>query len=63
MALAMVADAEAGGDRAQRILTAARESGDAREADDEGGSAARLVAALQQVAGERGTLLTPSELL
>lgn len=49
LALAMVADAEAGGDWAERILTAARESGGAREADDEDGSAARLIAALQQV--------------
>jgi len=63
LALAMVADAEAGGDRAERILAAARESGEAREADDEGGSAARLIAALQQVAAAHGTMLTATELL
>jgi hypothetical protein len=40
-ALAMVADVEAGGDRAERLLRAARELGEAREADDESGQAAR----------------------
>jgi hypothetical protein len=63
LALAMVADAEAGGDRAERILKAARELGEAREADDEGGQAARLIGALQRVAAEIGTMLTPTELL
>jgi hypothetical protein len=41
-ALAMVADVEAGGDRAERLLRAAR------EADDESGQAARLVGALER---------------
>ncbi len=63
LALAMVADAEAGGDRAGRILRMARELSDAREADDEAGQAARLVAALQRVAAEIGRMVTPTELL
>ncbi len=63
LALAMVADAEAGGDRAERLLHLARELSDAREADDEAGQAARLVAALQRVAGEVGRMVTPTELL
>ena len=63
LALGMVADAEAGGDRAERLLGVARELSDAREADDEAGQAARLVAALQRVAGEVGRMVTPTELL
>ena len=63
LALALVADAEAGGDRAERILRATRDLSDAREADDEGGQAARLVGALQRVAAEVGTVVTPTELL
>ncbi len=59
----MVADAEAGGDRAERMLRAARELSDVREADDEAGVAAQLVAALQRVAAEIGTLVTPTELM
>jgi hypothetical protein len=59
LALAMVADAEAGGDRAERILEAARTLSDAREADDEAGSAARLIAALQKVASDVGFTATP----
>jgi hypothetical protein len=63
LALAMVADAEAGGDRATRILRAARELSDLREADDEAGQAARLIGALQRVGAEVGTVVTPTELL
>jgi hypothetical protein len=63
LALGMVADAEAEGNRAERILRVARELSDAREADDEAGQAARLVAALQRVAGEIGRMVTPTELL
>jgi hypothetical protein len=63
LALAMVADAEVGGDRAERILRAACELSDAREADDEAGQAARLVGALQRVAVEVGSVVTPTELL
>jgi hypothetical protein len=63
VAIAMVADAEAGGDRTERILRAARELSEAREADDEAGQAARLVAALQRVAGETGRMVSPTELL
>jgi hypothetical protein len=63
LALAMVADAEAGGDRAERILMAARTLSDAREADDEAGSAARLITALQKVAAEVGFTATPTRLL
>ncbi len=63
VALAMVADVEAGGDRAERLLRAARELSEAREADDESGQAARLVGALQRVAAEVRTVLTPTELL
>jgi hypothetical protein len=63
LALAMVADVEAGGDRAERLLRAARELSEAREADDESGQAARLVGALERVAAEIGTVLTPAELL
>jgi hypothetical protein len=59
----MVADAETGGDRAERMLLAARELSDAREADDEAGQAARLVPALQRVAAEVGTVVTPTDLL
>jgi hypothetical protein len=57
-ALAMVADVEAGGVRAERLLRAARELGEAREADDESGQAARLVGALERVAAEVGTVPT-----
>jgi hypothetical protein len=63
LALAMVADVEAGGDRAERLLLAARELSEAREADDEAGSAARLITALQRISTEVGTTLTPAELL
>jgi hypothetical protein len=63
LALAMVADAEVGGDRAGRILVAARTLSDAREADDEAGSAARLITALQTVAAEVGVTATPTRLL
>jgi hypothetical protein len=63
LALAMVADIEAGGDRADLLLEAAEDLSEAREADDEAGQAARLVGALQRVAGEVGTVLTPTELL
>jgi Protein of unknown function (DUF3631) len=63
LALAMVADTEVGGDRSERILRAARELSDARETDDEGGSAARLVTALKRISADVGTALTPSELL
>ena len=63
LALALVADAEAGGDRAERLLRAARELSDARDADDEAGQAARLVGALQRVAAEVGTVVSPTELL
>ncbi|PWU23503.1 MAG: hypothetical protein C5B48_08470 [Candidatus Rokuibacteriota bacterium] len=63
LALAMVADAEAAGDRAERIVRAARELSDARDADDEAGQAARLVAALQRVAEDVGRTVTPTELL
>ncbi len=59
----MVADAEAGGDRAERMLRAARELSDARDADDEAGSAARLIAALQRAAADVGTPVTPTRLL
>jgi len=59
----MVADAEAGGDRAKRILEAARSLSDAREADDEAGSAARLITALQRVAADVGMAATPTRLL
>jgi hypothetical protein len=41
LALAMVADVEAGGDRAERLLRAARELSEAREADDESGQSGR----------------------
>jgi hypothetical protein len=63
MALAMVADAEAGGDRAERLMRTARELSDARAADDETGQAARLVAVLQRVAAEVGTVVSPTALL
>jgi hypothetical protein len=63
LALAMVADAETGGDRAERILVAARALSDAREADDEAGSAARLITALQKVAVDVGMAATPTRLL
>jgi len=63
LALAMVADAEAGGDRAERMLEAARALSDAREADDEAGSAARLITALQTVGADIGTMATPTRLL
>jgi hypothetical protein len=63
LALVMVADAEAGGDRAERMLTAARALSDAREADDEAGSTARLITALQKIAGDIGTEVTPTRLL
>ncbi len=63
LALAMVADTEAGGDRAERLLRAARELSEARDADDEGGSTARLITALQRISTEAGTALTPAELL
>jgi hypothetical protein len=63
LALAMVADAEAGGERAERILEAARALSDAREADDEAGAAARLITALQKVAAEVGIAATPTRLL
>jgi hypothetical protein len=63
LALAMVADAEAGGARAERILEAARALSDAREADDEAGSAARLITALQKVAADVGMAVTPTRLL
>jgi hypothetical protein len=63
LALAMVADTEAGGDRAERMLKAARELSDAREADDEGGSTARIVTALKSISADVGTALTPAELL
>jgi hypothetical protein len=52
-----------GGDRAEPLLRAARELSEAREADDESGQAARLVGALERVAAEVGTVLTPAELL
>jgi hypothetical protein len=41
LALAMVADVEAGGDRAERLLRAARELSEPREADDESGQSGR----------------------
>jgi hypothetical protein len=41
LALAMVADVKAGGDRAERLLRAARELSEPREADDEGGQSGR----------------------
>lgn len=63
LALAMVADVEADGDRAERLLRAACELSEAREADDEGGTAARLITALQRISRELGTTLTPAELL
>jgi hypothetical protein len=63
LALSMVADAEVGGDRAERILQAARTLSDARDADDEAGSAARLITALQKVAAEVGTVAPPTRLL
>jgi Protein of unknown function (DUF3631) len=63
LALAMVADVEADGDRAERLLRAACELSEAREADDESGSAARLITALQKISKEAGTALTPAELL
>jgi hypothetical protein len=47
----------------ERILRTARELSDAREADDEGGSTARLVTALQKVAEDVGTAVTPTRLL
>lgn len=46
----MVADVEAGGDRAAPRSGAARELSDARETDDEAGQSARLVGALLRVA-------------
>jgi hypothetical protein len=58
-----VADVEAGGDRAERLLRAVRELGEAREAEDEGGSASRLIAVLQNISTEAGSALTPAELL
>lgn len=63
LSLVMVADAEAGGDRSAKILRAAREVSDARDADDEAGSAARLIAALQNAASIVGTAVTPTRLL
>jgi hypothetical protein len=57
--LAMVADVEAGGDRAERLLRAARELSEARE----GRRRERAVGALERVAAEVGTVLTPAELL
>jgi hypothetical protein len=63
VALALVADSEDGSDRADRLLLVARELSDARDADDEGGHTARLVGALQKVAEEIGTTVTPTELL
>ena len=63
LALAMVADAEDGGDRAERMLGKVRELGEAREADDEGGSTAQLVMALTRISTEVGSALTPGELL
>jgi hypothetical protein len=55
--------ASTGGDRAERILEAARMLSDAREADDEAGSAARLITALQKVAADVGLAATPTRLL
>jgi hypothetical protein len=63
LALAVVADSENGGDRADRLLLAAKDLGDARDAADEGGQAARLVAALRRVADEMGTAVSPTDLL
>ena len=63
LALAMVADAEDGGNRSRRILEAARALSDAREADDEAGSAVRLITTLQTVAADVGTTVTPTRLL
>jgi hypothetical protein len=63
LALAMVADAEAGGARAEQILEVARVLSDAREADDEAGAAARLITALQTVAADIGVAATPTRLL
>ena len=58
-----MADAEAGDDRAERLLRAERELSDARDAADEGGSTARLIAALQEAAAEVGRAVTPTMLL
>jgi hypothetical protein len=59
----MVADVEPAADRADRILVAARELGDVRDAGEEGGEAAGLVGALERVAVEVGSVVTSTELL
>src|SRR5262249_21170684 len=63
LALAMVADSEHPGNRSERVLGAARALSDARDADDEAGSAARLITALQTVADHVGAAVTPTRLL
>jgi hypothetical protein len=63
VALALVADAEAGGDRTEAMLRAARELGEVREIEDEGSTTARLVTALEEVRAEVGHMVTPAQLL
>ena len=63
IALTLVADAEAEGDRTVRLLALARDLAGVREADQEAGTAARLLEALEKIREEVGEALTPTELL
>jgi hypothetical protein len=63
IAIAVVADAEAEGDRMRQLLALAGELGSARDADTEAGGTARLVEALEAIRQERGETLAPADLL
>jgi hypothetical protein len=60
--LALVADAEDGGARAETLLALARELGGLRDADQDDGQTARLVEALGAIVDARGHELVPEAL-
>lgn len=63
VALAVVADAEDGGERSRRLLALARDLSGLRDADADDGQTGRLVAALEAIWQERGEEITPADLL
>jgi hypothetical protein len=63
LALALTADGEAVGERAQQILGAARELSALRDAEADAGPTAQRLEALAAVQAERGAHLAPADLL
>jgi hypothetical protein len=63
VAMALTADGEDDGNRMRKVLDVAREIGSVRDVESEGGTTARLLAALEDIRLARGGLVTPADLL